>query len=91
MKTEKDTRGPLFQNYLTSDDIKKCFEKSSYGEYFAFMINQLSRDKVVTSAGYICETRLYGYSKTETNYLQLIKRGILYLFAAYNIRFNKKK
>jgi len=80
------------KNYLTSDDIKKCFEKSSYGEYFAFMINQLSRDKVVMQeVGYICETRLYGYSKTGTNYLQLIKRGIPYLFAAYNIRFNNEK
>ena len=50
--------GSLFQkNYLTSDDIKKCFEKSSYGEYFAFMINQLSRDKVVMQeVGHICET-----------------------------------
>ena len=70
-----------------SDDIKKCFEKSSYGEYFAFMINQLSRDKVVMQeVGYICETRLHGYSKTGTNYLQLIKRGIPYFYAAWRER-----
>ena len=82
----------LKKDYLLNENIKYCFEESSYGEYFAFMIHELSRNKIeINEVGYICETRLYGYSKTGTNYLQLIKRGIPYLLAAYKIRFSNEK
>ena len=80
------------KDYLMNQNIKECFVKSSYGEYFAFMISELSQSGILMhDVGYTCETRLHGYSKTGTNYIQLIKRGIPYLFAAYKIRFNNEK
>ena len=36
--------------------------------------------------GYICETRVYGTSKTASNLIQLIKRGVPYIQAAINSR-----
>jgi len=37
---------------------------------------------------YICETRIHGYSKTASNFLQLLRRGIPYLKVAFKLRKN---
>ena len=66
---------------------KKIFDKSEYGEYFIYLMNDLYLNNVdIIEYGYVCETRMYGVSKTSTNILQLIKRGIPYIKAANNCR-----
>lgn len=66
---------------------KKIFEKSEYGEYFIYLMNDLYLNNVdIIEYGYVCETRMYGVSKTSSNILQLINRGIPYIKAANNCR-----
>lgn len=66
---------------------KKVFEKSEYGEYFIYLIDDLIKRNVsITEIGYLCETRIYGESKTASSILQLIRRGFPYIKAAYNCR-----
>ena len=66
---------------------KDFFEKSNYGEYFIYLIKDLINDNVtIEEVGYICETRVYGVSKTASSLYQLINRGIPYIKAAYNCR-----
>ncbi len=63
--------------------IKDPFIRSSYGEYFLFLVNELEKNKVkVIELGYICETRITGESKTASSLVQLIQRGIPYIKAA---------
>lgn len=73
-------------------NIFKCFNQSSYGEYFIYLINELKSMNInLIEVGYICETRMNGVSKTGTNYIQLIKRGFPYLIAVFKIRRTNEK
>ncbi len=40
----------------------------------------------INEIGYICETRMYGESKTASSIFQLFRRGLPYIKAAYNCR-----
>jgi dolichol-phosphate mannosyltransferase len=63
------------------------FINKVYGEYFLYLITDLFKKKVsIKEIGYICETRVFGESKTAPNILKLIKRGLPYIKAGYNCR-----
>jgi len=65
----------------------EVFKKSSYGDYFVYLIYSIYSKKItVTEVGYLCETRIYGESKTGSNIVQLIKRGLPYILAAMRCR-----
>tara|TARA_X000000950_G_scaffold289530_1_gene414883 strand:- start:13997 stop:14794 length:798 start_codon:yes stop_codon:yes gene_type:complete len=62
---------------------EESFSKSSYGEYFLYLITELMRKGInIQELGYICETRIYGESKTASSLIQLFKRGVPYIKAA---------
>ena len=66
---------------------KEIFQKADYGDYFIYLISDLSNLKIdIVEFGYVCETRIHGVSKTSTNVWQLIKRGIPYIKAANDSR-----
>lgn len=66
------------------------FSKSSYGEYFLFLISKLAKNNVkIIEVGYVCETRISGESKTASSLIQLIQRGIPYIKAAIISRKEK--
>jgi dolichol-phosphate mannosyltransferase len=66
---------------------KQPFLNSSYGDYFIHLLKDIDKQNIeCREVGYICLTRSYGVSKTGTNYLQLIKRGIPYVKAVFKIR-----
>ena len=63
------------------------FEKSSYGDYFVYLIYSLyKKDIEIIEVGYLCEMRIHGESKTGSNIIQLIKRGLPYILAAVRCR-----
>ncbi len=67
----------------------EIFEKSSYGDYFIYLIHDLYTKKVkMVEVGYLCETRIHGESKTGSSLFQLIKRGIPYISAVIKCRMN---
>ena len=71
------------KDYLT----KQIFENSIYGEYFIFLISKLKKEKInIIEIGYICETRLFGESKTAPNFRVLFIRGLAYIKAAIKSR-----
>ncbi len=76
---------------ISKQDINKdIFSKSDYGEYFIYLINDLTQKKIdINEIGYICETRIHGESKTASSFIQLIKRGIPYIKVAIKCRINK--
>ncbi|OUX38267.1 MAG: hypothetical protein CBE33_01150 [Candidatus Pelagibacter sp. TMED273] len=62
---------------------KDNFSRSSYGEYFVYLITDLMRNNVsIKELGYICETRIHGESKTASSLMQLFRRGVPYIKAA---------
>jgi len=66
---------------------KKVFERSNYGDYFVYLVADLMKSNVnINEIGYICETRMYGESKTASSIFQLFRRGLPYIKAAYNCR-----
>jgi len=66
---------------------KKVFSEKVYGEYFIYLVTDLFMKKIsIIEIGYICETRIFGESKTAPNIFKLIKRGLPYLKASYNCR-----
>ena len=66
---------------------KKIFERSNYGDYFVYLVADLIKSNInIKEIGYICETRMYGESKTASSIFQLFRRGIPYIKAAYNCR-----
>ena len=70
----------------------EVFEKSSYGDYFVYLIYSIYSKKItVTEVGYLCETRIYGESKTGSNIVQLIKRGLPYILAAMRCRIGNNE
>lgn len=65
------------------------FKNAEYGEYFIFLVKHMMDEKIkMVEVGYICETRIHGYSKTASNFLQLLRRGIPYLKVAFKLRKN---
>lgn len=62
----------------------KVFEDKDYGEYFIYLIGSLIKKEIqIMEVGYICETRLHGYSKTGSGIIKFIIRGIPYIKAAF--------
>tara|TARA_B100000989_G_C19431592_1_gene423297 strand:- start:479 stop:979 length:501 start_codon:yes stop_codon:yes gene_type:complete len=62
---------------------KESFERSIYGEYFIYLIGDLIKNKImIKEIGYICETRLFGESKTAPSLRILYIRGKAYIKAA---------
>ena len=52
----------------------KVFENKDYGEYFIYLIGSLIKKNLsIKEVGYICETRLHGYSKTGSGIIKFIK------------------
>ena len=69
---------------------RDIFTKSSYGEYFVYLVTHLLEEKVhIIELGYICETRIHGESKTASSLKQLVNRGIPYINAAIICRRKK--
>ena len=66
---------------------EKSFINANYGDYFIYLVSDFIKNKVdIIEIGYICETRMFGTSKTASNILQLIRRGIPYIKVAIKIR-----
>tara|TARA_Y100001970_G_C14078784_1_gene773517 strand:- start:200 stop:994 length:795 start_codon:yes stop_codon:yes gene_type:complete len=62
---------------------KSVFENRTYGEYFIYLLGSLiKKNIVIEEVGYICETRMYGYSKTSSGIIQFIIKGVPYIMAA---------
>ena len=62
---------------------KRVFENRTYGEYFIYLLGSLiKKNIVIEEVGYICETRMYGYSKTSSGIIQFIIKGVPYIRAA---------
>ena len=71
------------KKYLKIADFENC----DYGEYFIKVIYSLQLQKLkIYEQGYLCETRMYGESKTGTNLFKLIFRGIGYIKVALKYR-----
>ena len=69
---------------------KEIFLKSSYGEYFIYLVTHLIANNVqIHELGYVCETRIHGESKTASSLRQLVNRGIPYINAAIICRRKK--
>ncbi len=67
------------KKYLAID----FFNSAIYGEYFIYMISNFVKNKIkIIETGYICETRLFGESKTAPSLKVLFIRGIAYIKAA---------
>lgn len=67
------------KEYFQNEDI---FSKSSYGEYFIYLVNELTLKGVgMIEVGYVCVTRNFGESKTANSLGQLINRGLPYIKA----------
>lgn len=63
------------------------FKSAEYGEYFIFLLKHMMNEKIkMIEVGYICETRIHGDSKTASNFLQLLRRGVPYLKVAFKLR-----
>ncbi len=66
---------------------QKVFSEKIYGEYFIYLVTDLIKKNIsIKEIGYICETRIFGESKTAPNIFKLIKRGLPYIKASYNCR-----
>ena len=67
--------------------VEEIFSQADYGDYFIYLVFEMQKKGInILEHGYVCETRIHGVSKTSTNILQLIKRGIPYIKAANNCR-----
>lgn len=62
---------------------------ADYGDYFIYLVNDLRKNKVdIIEVGYICETRIFGETKTASSIAQLFRRGIPYLKAVVQCRID---
>ena len=62
---------------------KDVFLNRDYGEYFIYLLGNLIKKNInIDEVGYICETRMYGESKTGSGLLTFTIRGIPYIIAA---------
>ena len=70
--------------------FEESFSKSSYGEYFVYLMTDLMKKNVnIQELGYVCETRIHGESKTASSLVQLFRRGVPYIKAAIISRRDK--
>ena len=61
------------------------FKNAEYGEYFIFLVKHMMDEKIkMVEVGYICETRIHGYSKSK-----FIKMFFNYLIVCINLRNEK--
>ena len=68
---------------------KNIFEDANYGDYFIFLVLSLmKRDIEIKEIGYVCLTRIAGYSKTSNSILDLFKKGLPYIKVAIMSRRN---
>ena len=74
-------------DFITSPNISIMFSEMISIWLISFW-EKIGRPKNINiiEHGYICETRVHGVSKTSTNVLQLISRGIPYIKAANQCR-----
>jgi dolichol-phosphate mannosyltransferase len=62
--------------------------EGDYGEYcINFLYKVLTRNLKIKEIPYICQDRLYGYSKTANSIFGFYKRGIKYLHSIYKLKF----
>ena len=62
---------------------------ADYGDYFIYLVNDLRKNKVdIIEVGYICETRIFGETKTASSIAQLFRRGIPYIKAVVQCRID---
>ena len=66
---------------------EEAFIGASYGDYFIkLMLILKSKSITCKEIPYFCETRIFGESKTGSNYIQLFKRGLPYLKLAFKLK-----
>ena len=71
---------------------KEMFDNSVYGEYFIKVITKLKLKNVdIVEVGYYCKPRIYGESKTSTNFLRLINLSKPYIKEAFLSRSEIKR
>tara|TARA_B100001029_G_C15043725_1_gene445542 strand:- start:107 stop:919 length:813 start_codon:yes stop_codon:yes gene_type:complete len=69
---------------------KDVFDKGNYGDYFIYLIDSLYKKNIeMIELGYICETRIYGESKTGSGIKVLFKTGLPYIKAVITCRINR--
>ena len=62
---------------------KDIFEDANYGDYFIFLVLSLMRRNIeLKEIGYVCLTRVAGYSKTSNSIIDLFKKGLPYIKVA---------
>ncbi len=75
------TSGFIVLNKENIDD--EVFINKDYGEYFIYLIGSLINKNIeIEEVGYICETRIHGYSKTGSGIIKFMIRGVPYIYAA---------
>ena len=75
------TSGFIVLNKEHIDD--EVFINKEYGEYFIYLIGSLINKNIeIEEVGYVCETRMHGYSKTGSGIIKFMIRGIPYIYAA---------
>tara|TARA_Y100000389_G_scaffold24651_1_gene21334 strand:+ start:1534 stop:2322 length:789 start_codon:yes stop_codon:yes gene_type:complete len=68
---------------------KDIFEDANYGDYFIFLVLSLMKRNIeIKEIGYVCLTRIAGYSKTSNSVLDLFKKGLPYIKVAIMSRRN---
>ena len=71
---------------------KSDFEGFTYGEYFIKVITKLKLKNVdIVEVCYYCKPRIYGESKTSTNFLRLINLSKPYIKEAFLSRSEIKR
>tara|TARA_B110000444_G_scaffold21647_1_gene17955 strand:+ start:3269 stop:4060 length:792 start_codon:yes stop_codon:yes gene_type:complete len=69
---------------------KDIFEDANYGDYFIFLVLSLMKRNIeIKEIGYVCLTRIAGYSKTSNSILDLFKKGLPYIKVAIMSRRKK--
>lgn len=69
---------------------KDIFEDANYGDYFIFLVLSLMKRNIeIKEIGYVCLTRIAGYSKTSNSILDLLKKGLPYIKVAIMSRRKK--
>ena len=68
----------LFSTFLANE----VFQNKNYGEYFIYLIGHIMKNNIeIQEVGYICETRLYGYSKTGSGIIKFIILSKIHQFS----------
>lgn len=85
---------PSYKDYtsgfiaIRKEVLKDIKLRGDYGEYFIDLIyNAIKKGYKVIEIPYILQARKYGISKTGTNFYQLSKKGLKYIFTSFRLRF----